>query len=257
MKRRHFLTTASGAIAATTLTRCGTKDRPTLRICSWADYLSPELAAKFEKDNKCTLQIDTSDSNEAIYAKLTSGNGSYDLAIPSSYMVKKLVRENKLATLDHSKLRNLKHVDQAYLQRALDPAMTHSVPYMMACTCLAWHKSKVEDAVPSYAMLDRTDLKGRITLLDDMREVLGAALRSHGHSINSTDAAQLSQARDTAIRWKRNIARFDNKDYKNGIASGELDLVQGYTGDLLRIAEEDGDIEVRIPREGSAFSCDD
>ena len=257
MKRRHFLTTAAGALAATTLTNCSKGDRPTLRLYTWADYLAPDLAAKFEKDNNCTLQIDTFDSNEAMYAKLTAGATGYDLLTPSSYMVKTLVREKKLVALDHSQLPNIKHVDAEYLKRALDPAMAHSVPYMMASTCLGWLKSKVSNAEPSYAMLDRADLKGRITLLDDMREVLGAALRSHGHSLNSTDPAHLAQARDTAIRWKKNIAKFDNEQYKSGIASGEFHLVQGYAGDLLQVAEENGDIEVQIPREGSAFSCDD
>ena len=106
-------------------------------------------------------------------------------------------------------------------------------------------------------MFDRADLKGRITLLDDMREVLGAALRSLGFSLNSKDPAQLAQARDVAIRWKKNIAKFDNEQYKSGIASGEFHLVQGYAGDLFQVAAENNDITVSIPDEGTAFSCDD
>jgi spermidine/putrescine transport system substrate-binding protein len=135
--------------------------------------------------------------------------------------------------------------------------MAHSVPYMMAPTCIAWLKSKVTDPVASYAMFDRADLKGRITLFDDMREVLGAALRSLGFSLNSKDAAQLAQARDVAARWKKNIAKFDNEQYKSGIASGEFYLVQGYAGDLFQVAEENEDIVIKIAEEGTAFSCDD
>jgi spermidine/putrescine-binding protein len=67
--------------------------------------------------------------------------------------------------------------------------MIHSVPYMMACTCMAWLGSKVSEPVPSYSMFDRPALKGRITLLDDMREVLGAALRSLGFPLNSPKPA--------------------------------------------------------------------
>jgi spermidine/putrescine transport system substrate-binding protein len=148
-------------------------------------------------------------------------------------------------------------VDAGYLKRALDPAMAHSVPYMMAPTCLAWLASKVSDPVPSYSMFDRADLKGRITLLDDMREVLGAALRSLGFPLNSKDPAQLAQARAVAVRWKKNIAKFDNEQYKSGIASGEFHLVQGYAGDLFQVAEENEDIVIRIASEGTAFSCDD
>ncbi len=257
MQRRHFLATTTAALAANALPGCSGSNKNTLRVYSWADYLDPELAARFEKENSCQLRIDTFDSNEAMYAKLTAGATGYDVLVPSSYMVKALIRENRLQPLDHTKLPNLKHVDAAYLKRALDPSMAHSVPYMMAPTCLAWLASKVADPVPSYTMFDRADLKGRITLLDDMREVLGAALRSLGFSLNSTDPAQLARAGNVASRWKRNIAKFDNEQYKSGIASGEFHLVQGYAGDLLQVADENEDIVVKIPNEGTAFSCDD
>ena len=86
-----------------------------------------------------------------------------------------------------------------------------------------------------------------------MREVLGAALLSLGFSLNSKDPAELAEARDVAIRWKKNIAKFENEQYKTGIASGEFYLVQGYAGDLLQVAEENEDIVVKIPKEGTAF----
>jgi spermidine/putrescine transport system substrate-binding protein len=257
MKRREFLTTASAALTAAALPACSKASATTLRIYTWADYLDPDLAAQFEKEHACKLQIDTFDSNEAMYAKLSAGATGYDVLVPTSYMVKTLVRENKLLALDHAKIPNLKHVDAAYLKRALDPGMIHSVPYMMAPTCIAWLADKVKDPVPSYAMFDRADLKGRITLLDDMREVLGAALRSLGVSLNSTDPAQLAQAAEVAKRWKGNIAKFDNEQYKSGIASGEFHLVQGYAGDLLQVVEENPNVVVKLPVEGSAFSCDD
>lgn len=257
MKRRHFLSTSSAALAAAALSGCKKSDQPILRIYTWADYLAPDLAKRFEKENGCALQIDTFDSNEAMYAKLTAGASGYDILTPSSYMVKTLVREKMLQTLDAAKIPNQKHIDAEYLKRALDPLMTHSVPYMMAPTCLGWLASKVSNPVASYAMLERSDLKGRITLLDDMREVLGAALLSLGYSLNSKNPAELAQARDVAIRWKKNIAKFDSEQYKSGIASGEFHLVQGYAGDLLQVADENEDIVVKIPKEGSAFSCDD
>ncbi len=257
MKRRHFLAATSTAIAANVLSGCAKADRPVLRIYTWADYLAPDLAKRFEKEHRCTLQIDTFDSNEAMFAKLSAGATGYDILTPSSYMVKTLVREKMVRPLDHSKLPNISHVDADYMKRALDPQMIHSVPYMMAPTCLAWLASKVREPVASYSMFDRADLEGRVTLLDDMREVLGAALRSLDFSLNSKNPVELAQARDVAVRWKRNIAKFDNEQYKSGIASGEFHLVQGYAGDLLQVAQENEDIVVKIPKEGTAFSCDD
>jgi spermidine/putrescine transport system substrate-binding protein len=256
MNRRTFLTATSAAFAATALPRCS-KPGNTLKVYTWADYLAPDLASRFEEESGCKLVLDTFDSNEAMYAKISAGAGGYDILVPSSYMVKTLIRDGKLLALDAAKLPNRKHVDADYLSRALDPKMEYSVPYMMAPTCVAWLGSKVKDADATWGMFGRADLKGRMTLLDDMREVLGAALRTLGFSLNTTSADELAKAREVVVGWKANIAKFDNEQYKSGIASGEFHVVQGYAGDLLQVADENEDIVVRIPKEGSALSCDD
>ncbi len=87
--------------------------------------------------------------------------------------------------------------------------------------------------------------------------MLGAALKFLGSSLNSTDPTQLASARNIALRWKQNIAKFENEQYKTGIASGEFFLVHGYAGDLIQAAAENEDIRIFIPEEGTAFSCDD
>ena len=259
MNRRHFIATTTGTLAAAALPSCksASGDKKTLTVFTWADYLSDDAKAGFEKAHNATLVIDTFDSNEAMLAKLESGASGYDVLVPSSYAVQALKRKDMIQPLDHSKLPNLKNVDPAYLTKALDPKMEVSVPYMMAPTCLAYLASKVPNPENSWSMLDRSDLKGRITLLDDMREVLGAALKFLGYSLNSTDPAQLASARNVALRWKQNIAKFENEQYKTGIASGEFFLVHGYAGDLIQAADENDDIRIFIPEEGTAFSCDD
>lgn len=264
MKRRHFLASSTAALAAASLPACkksggasGSGEKKTLTVFTWADYLSEEAKESFEKAQNCTVVIDTFDSNEAMLAKLESGASGYDVLVPSSYAVQALKRKDMLLPLDASKIPNLKNIDAEYLAKALDPEMKVSVPYMLAPTCLCYLASKVKDPVESWAMLDRTDLKGRITLLDDMREVLGAALKFLGHSLNSTDPAQLAAARDVAIRWKQNIAKFENEQYKTGIASGEFFLVHGYAGDLIQASEENDDMRIFIPKEGTSFPCDD
>lgn len=264
MNRRHFITTTtSAALAASSLPSCkpkgegGSGAKKTLTVFTWADYLSEKAKTGFEKANNCTVVIDTFDSNEAMLAKLESGATGYDILVPSSYAVQALKRKNMIMPLDHTKIGNIKNVDASYLAKALDPKMEVSVPYMMAPTCLAYLASKMKDPVESLAMLDRADLKGRVTLLDDMREVLGAALKFLGHSLNTTDAAHLAAARDVAIRWKANIAKFESEQYKSGLASGEFHLVQGYASDLIQARDENEDIRIFIPKEGTAFSCDD
>lgn len=262
MKRRHFLAASGATLAGSMLPSCSSSDdsgsgSSTLTVFTWADYLSDDAAKSFEDKHGCKLVIDTFDSNEAMIAKLEAGATGYDLLVPSSYAVKQLAAKDMIQPLDKSKIPNAANIDADYLSRALDPEMEFSVPYMMAPTVLAYLKSKVPDPEDSWTMIARPDLKGRVTLLDDMREVLGAALKTLGHSFNSTDPAALDAAADLAIEWKKNIAKFENEQWKTGIASGEFFLVHGYAGELILVQDENEDVEVIIPREGAAFSCDD
>ena len=259
MHRRNFLATSSAALAALALPGCGKKSgaKRNLHFFTWAEYIKPEIVARFEQEQECKVVIDTFDANESMYAKLKGGATGYDIVNPSSYMVRTLARDGMLRKLDAAKLPNLKHIDPDYLKSALDPKMEHSVPYMLAPSGLAYLKSKVTEPKHTWRMLERPELKGRITLLNDIREVLGAALKALGLPLNSTDPAQLVQARDLAIQWKKNIAKFENEQYKTGLASGEFWLVHGYAGDIMQVMEENKDIEFFIPEEGAAFSCDD
>lgn len=258
--RRRFLSVSSAAgLSAIGAGACSKKSsgQKVLHLYTWADYFNPEVVKRFEAAHACKVEIDLFDANEAMYAKLKAGASGYDVITPSSYMVRTLFREGMLMDLPHDKLPNLANMDREYLKSALDPEMKHSVPYMMAPTCLAYLKSKVADVPHSWRALEKPEIKGRATMLNDMREVLGAALKALGHPLNSTDPAQLAAARDLAILWKKNLAKFENEQYKTGLASGEFWFVHGYAGDIMQVAEENEDIELFIPEEGCAFSCDD
>ncbi len=255
MKPHWSLLTACG-LAALALAGCGPR-RPTLHIYTWADYIKPELLEAFERENRCRVVIDTFDSNEAMYAKIKAGATGYDLLMPSSYMVKLLRDQNLIQPLRREWLNNLAHVDPDYLKKAMDPAMEYSVPYMITNTGIAWLSDRIENVEPSWAVFGRADLKGRMTMLNDMRETLGAALKFLGHSLNTRDERELAAARDVVIGWKRNLAKFENEQYKTGLASGEFLLVHGYSGDILQAREENDRIVFAVPREGTSISCDD
>jgi spermidine/putrescine transport system substrate-binding protein len=234
---------------------CGAK-KPILNVYIWSDYLDESLVERFEQENNCKVQLNYYDSNEAMYAKLKAGATGYDVLFPSSYMVKIMDAQGMLRKLDKSLLPNLANVDPVYLGMAMDKEMDHSVPYMVTITCLAYIPEAGE-VEPSWSQFERKDLKGRMTLLNDYREVIGGALKSLGYSLNTTDDAQLAQAKDVVLKWKENIATFENEQYKIGLASGEFLLVHGYSGDLMQVQEERDDIEIVVPREGSALSFDD
>ena len=237
---------------------CGCKRaQPVLHLYNWADYVKPELVQRFEQENNCKVVIDTFDSNEAMYAKLKAGASGYDLIFPSSYMVKLMFNQGMLQPINRNLVPNLVNIDPEYLKIAMDREMQHSVPYMLTNTGIAYLKSKMSDFKPTWAMFDRADLKGRMTMLNDMRETIGAALKSLGFSLNTLDERELEAARDVVIRWKKNLAKFENEQYKTGLASGEFLLVHGYSGDILQVQAENEDIAFAVPEEGTSISCDD
>lgn len=229
----------------------------TLHLYTWADYISPEVVKRFEKEHACKVVIDTFDSNETMFAKLKAGATGYDLIFPTSYMVKVMNEQGMLQALDHSLLPDAKNVDPEALRKVYDQKMEHSVPYTMGCAVFAYRTDKVKNVEPSWSVFARTDLKKRMTVFDDMHETLGAALKSLGYSLNSRDEKQLAEARDVVIGWKRNIAKFDNEGYKAGLDSGEFLVVQGYSGDLWQVAQENEKVAIVIPKEGVSIGCDE
>ncbi len=229
----------------------------TLHIFTWADYISPDLVTRFEKEQNCKVMIDTFDSNEAMYAKLKAGATGYDLIFPSSYIIPLMVQQDMLQPLDQAKLPNLKNVQSEVLEKVADSKMKHSAPYTFGYAVVAYRKDKLKNIEPTWKTFERTDFKKRVTLLNDMRETIGAALKSLGYSLNTRDEKQLAEARDVLIQWKKNISKFDNEGYKAGVDSGEFVVVHGYSGDLWQVMQENNKVAVMIPKEGVSASCDE
>lgn len=231
--------------------------KDTLHVYIWADYIKPELVERFERDHDCAIVIDTFDSNESMYAKVRAGAAGYDLIVPSSYMVSLMSQQGLLSDLDSTKLPNRVNIDPEVLAKLDDRVMKHSVPYATSYGVLAFRKDRVKDAKPTWAMLDRVDLKQRMCLLNDMRETMGAALKFLGYSINTRDEVQLSKAGDVVASWKKNITKFDNEQYKTAIDSGEFFLVHGYSGDLFQVVAENDRVGILVPLEGAVMACDE
>lgn len=229
----------------------------TLHVYIWADYISPQALESFEKKHSCRVVVDTFDSNEAMYAKLKAGASGYDVIFPTSYIIPLMEREGLLAPLDHARLPHRVNLDMTVLDKISDRTMRHSVPYTVGYTLLAAQRGKVPTTEASWALLLRPELNQRLTLLDDMRESIGAALKALGHSINSTEDAHLAAAQELLLRWKAQAAKFDNEGYKAGLDSGEFLLVHGYSGDLWQVAQENDKIEIILPKEGVIMGCDE
>jgi spermidine/putrescine transport system substrate-binding protein len=254
LKRLVFRTAVLG-LAATLWAGCARK--PALHVYIWSDYIDPEIVKEFEARHGCRVVMDYYDSNETLYAKLRAGGTGYDVVFPSSYMVNVMRQQDMLLSLDLAKLPNAKHLDPAMKRFTMDPDHRYSLPYMLGTTGIGYLKSKVPDFKPTWKTFAQSAHAGRMTLLNDMRETLGAALKALGHSLNTTNQAELAAAGDLARQWKKNIAKFESEQYKNGLISGEFLVVHGYSGDVMQTMEENKDVAYAVPEEGASVALDD
>ena len=243
-------------------------DGGVLHIYTWSDYIAPEVLESFEKALDVTVKVDTFDSNEAMYAKLKAGGTGYDIIMPSSYQIGMMAKEGMILKLDHAKIPNVRNnFDKSFTNQILDPNFTYSVPYAVTYTGFMYLKNKIPEGVDvnSWSILNTAALKGRISILDDIREVIGAGLMSLGYSINSTDPKQIEAAVQQVLKWRSNIRKFDAESYKTEVPSGAIWLGHGYSTDTTQVIvgdEEAGapardDIGFALPKEGYTIAFDE
>ena len=256
MKMSKVLT--GGALVLGVLTGCGPA-KTELHVYTWSDYIAADVLARFEKENDCKVVVDTFDSNEAMFAKLKAGSTGYDIIMPSSYQIPVMVKNGMVQKLDHSKLPNVrKNFDKSYATSSLDPSFAYNVPYAVTYTGFAYRKDKIGSApVDSWKVFETAALKDRMSLLADMRETIGGALKSLGFSLNSTKKEEIDAAVKKLIEWKQNIAKFDNEQYKTAVASGEWFVGHGYSSDVFQIMLDDENIGFSLPKEGFTTACDE
>ena len=239
-----------------------------LHIYTWSDYLAPELIVGFEKALGVKVVVDTFDSNEAMYAKLKAGGTGYDLMTPSAYQIPQMAREGMIDKIDHSKCPNVKkNFDPSFVNQVVDPEFVYSVPYSVTYTGFMYDKSKIPEGVDveSWKILENPAMKGRVTLLDDIREVIGGGLMALGYSINSTNPAEIDAAVAEALKWRHNARKFDAESYKTEVAAGSIWIGHGYSTDAAQVIvgdEEEGmeprdDIGFALPKEGFTISFDE
>jgi len=228
----------------------------TLNLYIWSNYIAPETLAKFEKRHGVKVNVDLYDSNEALLAKLQAGNAGYDVVCPSDYSVEVLLAQGLLRTLDRSAVPHLANVDPAFLDRPYDPGNAHSVPYFWGTSGIAYSRRRVKEPPASWGALWDPRYRGRILMLDDAREVLGAALKWRGHSQNTKDPLVLAAARDDLLRQKPLVRAYNSTNFEDVLLSGDVWLAQAWNGQIARAMAQDPDIAYVLPREGSTLFID-
>jgi spermidine/putrescine-binding protein len=234
-----------------------------LNFYNWTDYMDPDLIAAFEDQYGVDVVEDFYDSNEAMLAKLQSG-AVYDLIVPSDYMVGIMIEENLLAEMSRTAVPNLANLDPFFADPAYDPGGVYTAAYQWGTTGLGVNLEAVGDAfVPSWGLVFDTSLTdnfaGGISLLNDPRETMGAALKYLGYSLNSTDEAALQQAADLIAEAKANITAFDSDQYEENLVAEETAVAHGYSGNFFAAFADTDDPDnwtYVIPEEGGTVWID-
>lgn len=227
-----------------------------LHVYSWGDYINPEVIKEFERENNCRVVVDTYDSNESMYAKLKAGATGYDIIFPSNYILDLLEQQDMLQAINLEEVPNLKNLDVHLIKMIKAEVKSQSVPYMITFTGIGYRQDRIPDMIDSWNVFGQSKWRGRMTMLNDFRETIGAGLKYLGYSINTKNQAEIEAATDQVIKWKKNLAKFESEQYKNGIATAEFLVVHGYCGDILQVMQEDSGVNFLYPKEGALIACD-
>lgn len=238
-----------------------------LSVYNWADYIDEELLTAYEEQYGVKVIYDTYASNEDLLAKLQAGATGYDVIFPSDYMVAQMIELNMLAEIDAEQMPNFANIADDFKNAPFDPGNQHCVPYQWGTTAIGYragHPYFEEHTPDSWAYLFEPDLleqyaDGGINVLNDQRELIGAALFYLGYSPNSVEPAEVEAARDLILAAKPYWKTFNSEDYDDSLlVPDEVVLTQGWSGDVAAAywntyddATEDGNWYYAIPREGA------
>lgn len=228
-----------------------------LNLYIWAEYTSPTLLEAFTKKTGIRINESNFSSNEELLAKLQAGVTGYDVIVPSDYMISVMNKLGLLEEINKTVIPNIKNLDPQWLAKPYDPENKYSLPYAWSITGIAVNTAMYKEPVTGWKdLLEPNAAAGRISMLDDVREVLGATLKYQGKSLNSKSADQLNLARNQLIKSKKNFKAF-NSTPGDLIASGEVFLAQMYSGEALVAARDSGKpIKFIIPVEGATLAID-
>lgn len=238
-----------------------------LVVFNWTDYIDEEILDVYEEEYGVDIVYDTFSSNEDLLAKLQAGATGYDVIFPSDYMVSQMIELGLLAEIDAESLSNFVHVSDEFKDAPFDPGNQHCLPYQWGTTGLAYragHEFFDENEPTSWAYLFDPELleqyaDGGINVLNDQRELIGAALFYLGYSPNSTDRAELEEARDLILQAKPYFKTFNSDDYDDTLlVPDEVVMSLAWSGDAFSAYDdtyddelEDGNWYYAIPEEGA------
>jgi putrescine transport system substrate-binding protein len=245
-----------------------------LNVYNWSDYVDPQVLQDFTKETGIKLRYDTFDSNDTLEAKLLAGKSGYDVVVPTAYFLERQIKAGLFQKLDKAKLPNLSNAWPQIAERlaTYDPGNAHAVNYMWGTTGIGYNVRKAKEilggTVPdSWDIVFQPENLAKfkdcgVMMLDSADDIMPAALHYLGLNPNSTDQADLEKAATLIASVRPSVRKFHSSEYLTALASGEICLVVGWSGDIKqaqkRAAEAKGDVEVgyAIPKTGAQMFFD-
>lgn len=236
----------------------GSGDKVTLKVYNWGDYIGEDVIEKFEKQYNIDVVYDTFSDNEVMHTKLKSGGADYDVAIPSDYMIRRMIDEGMVKKLDFNNIPNYKYIDQKFRDLAFDPTNEYSVPYMWGTVGIIYNKTMVTDQVDSWNILWNDKYKKQVFMLDSQRDSIGITLKKLGFSLNTKKTEELEKAKQELIKQKQLgvVQSYVGDEVKDKMIMGEAAFAVVWSGDAVFMKRENPDLEYVIPKEGSNLWVD-
>jgi spermidine/putrescine transport system substrate-binding protein len=233
-----------------------------LYLFNWQNEIAPDNKKKFEQRTGIKVVESFYDDNEQLLSKLRGGATGYDLIVPTSYMVSIMIKSGLLEPIDLAYVPNIKNLSPTFQTLSYDdPARQdgkrYAVPYLWGNAGIAVRNDLVSGVVPSWDQLWDPAYKGKIDMLDDERETIGAALKLLGFSFNSTDTEQIDQAKQKLIEQKPLVRAYDSVNMKRNIVAG-TPLVHSWNGDAYLAQDALGEEKVSylLPEQGFSVWVD-
>jgi spermidine/putrescine transport system substrate-binding protein len=258
---------ALGLLALTSLSSCTSPlkvKKPELRLLTWSEYFRDDTIAAFEKQSGVKVVRDSFANNEELLAKVKAsveaGGRGYDVILPSDYMVQSMVKLKLLRSVDRPALKVLEAFSGDFLKPAYDPGLAHAIPFAFGTTGIAVNTKlaaglDLAKGLSWKDLFETKDHSGKVTLLDDSKEVLHAALLALGKDWKSLDEEGVKAAFAYLKENKRNIRLF-TAETRSVMESDECVLCQAYSGDALSVSDTKSEIRYMIPKEGATLWTD-
>ena len=228
-------------------------EEPKLNFYNWDTYIGETTLETFKEKSGIDVNMSLFATNDELFAKLRAGNPGFDVIVPGSEFVERMIKAELLEPLDHAKIPNIKNIAPEFMTDApFDPGRKFSLPYTWLVIGIGFRKSKVSAIPDSWKVLfDSDEYKGKIAVMSDASELFRNCFKYLGGSINSDSPELLKKAEELLIKQKPNIKSFHEDNGQDLLLSGEVVVVQEYNGDIAQIMAEDDDVNFIVPKEGA------